>query len=65
MRLTTANHSAFRGTPLSFETPKETSITLAMAQAQVRPEAPGVPVVRAEAIHKSFGELVVLDGIDP
>ena len=35
-----------------------------MTQAQVRPEAPGVPVVQAEAIHKSFGELVVLDGID-
>ena len=35
-----------------------------MTQAQVRPEAPGVPVVQAEAIHKSFGENVVLDGID-
>ena len=35
-----------------------------MTQAQVRAEAPGMPVVQAEAIHKSFGELVVLDGID-
>ena len=35
-----------------------------MTQAQVRAEAPGVPVVQAEAIHKSFGENVVLDGID-
>jgi ABC-type polar amino acid transport system ATPase subunit len=35
-----------------------------MTQAQVRPEAPGVPVVQAEAIRKSFGQLVVLDGID-
>ena len=35
-----------------------------MTQAQVRAEAPGVAVVQAEAIHKSFGENVVLDGID-
>ena len=35
-----------------------------MTQAQVRAEATGMPVVQAEAIHKSFGELVVLDGID-
>ena len=35
-----------------------------MTQAQVRTEAPGVAVVQAEAIHKSFGQNVVLDGID-
>jgi ABC-type polar amino acid transport system ATPase subunit len=35
-----------------------------MTQAQVRAEAAGVPVVQAEAIHKSFGQNVVLDGID-
>jgi ABC-type polar amino acid transport system ATPase subunit len=35
-----------------------------MTQAQVRAEAPGVAVVQAEAIHKSFGQNVVLDGID-
>jgi polar amino acid transport system ATP-binding protein len=35
-----------------------------MTQAQVRAEAPGVPVVQAEAIRKSFGPTVVLDGID-
>jgi polar amino acid transport system ATP-binding protein len=35
-----------------------------MTQAQVRAEAPGVPVVQAEAIHKSFGQNVVLEGID-
>jgi ABC-type polar amino acid transport system ATPase subunit len=29
-----------------------------------RSSAPGVPVVRAETIRKSFGDLVVLDGID-
>jgi ABC-type polar amino acid transport system ATPase subunit len=36
----------------------------AMTQAQVRAEPPGVPVVQAEAITKSFGQNVVLDGID-
>jgi polar amino acid transport system ATP-binding protein len=35
-----------------------------MTQAQVPAEALGVPVVQAEAIHKSFGSNVVLDGID-
>ena len=35
-----------------------------MTQAQVRAEALGVPVVQAEAITKSFGQNVVLDGID-
>ena len=35
-----------------------------MTQAQVTAEAPGVPVVQAEAITKSFGQNVVLDGID-
>jgi ABC-type polar amino acid transport system ATPase subunit len=35
-----------------------------MAQVQVSAESPGVPVVQAEAIRKSFGSNVVLDGID-
>ena len=42
----------------------KTSITAAMTQAQVAAESPGVPVVKAEAIKKSFGQNVVLDGID-
>jgi ABC-type polar amino acid transport system ATPase subunit len=35
-----------------------------MTQAQVVADSSGVPVVRAEAIKKSFGHNVVLDGID-
>jgi ABC-type polar amino acid transport system ATPase subunit len=35
-----------------------------MTQAQVNAASPGTPVVQAEAIHKSFGENVVLEGID-
>ena len=35
-----------------------------MTQAQVAADSSGVPVVRAEAIKKSFGHNVVLDGID-
>jgi ABC-type polar amino acid transport system ATPase subunit len=35
-----------------------------MTQAQVIAEAPGVAVIQAEAITKSFGQNVVLDGID-
>src|SRR5215204_1966599 len=35
-----------------------------MTQAQVAAGPSGVPVVKAEAIKKSFGENVVLDGID-
>jgi ABC-type polar amino acid transport system ATPase subunit len=35
-----------------------------MTQAQVIAEAPGKAVIQAEAIRKSFGQNVVLDGID-
>jgi ABC-type polar amino acid transport system ATPase subunit len=35
-----------------------------MTQAQVKAEWADTPVVQAEAIHKSFGQNVVLDGID-
>ena len=36
----------------------------AMTPAQVMADSSGVPVVKAEAIKKSFGQHVVLDGID-
>jgi ABC-type polar amino acid transport system ATPase subunit len=40
------------------------TIKSSAAAAQEVPEAAGVPVVRAEAIRKSFGDNVVLDAVD-
>jgi polar amino acid transport system ATP-binding protein len=36
----------------------------AFVRSAAEPTAPGVPVVRAEAVRKSFGDNVVLDGVD-
>jgi ABC-type polar amino acid transport system ATPase subunit len=49
------------GEGLAGETLEENAAT---AAATVEPTTAGVPVVRGEAIRKSFGDNVVLDGID-
>ena len=44
--------------------PKDTLETSAALAAEVREPTAGVPVVRADAIRKSFGDNVVLDDVD-